>query len=406
MKKRIFTITVGLIIVLGIWMNAFSGERAIVKDMSFVGDPVKLSLSQAVEIMQTTGSRAETAKLNMAADEAVAKGYNESVQSMADFFKGLKDLKLAEQSGMAPAGSSFILSSESESMGMTEINEKIMKKRRDFAKGQIEANHEAELNEIETMTVSVYYGILLAEENLKVTKENLENQKAIYENTLKKFKQGTVAKIDTLIAETQVALADDQVRQAESSLNNAKMSFNMLLGHDLMQQVYLTDELLMLEEPKGSLTEFIESALDKRNEIKGAALAYEIQEILLKNLEFRYPKNSSTYLKQEAAALQAKKAYEDVPIQVEYDIRSRYMDVLDKKRGIDVALANMNNAKEGARLSLISYDAGINTLTDVEEAQIASFQAHLGVAAATTDYNLAVHDFYHAIGVGTMRLPL
>lgn len=393
MKKRVMPIILSAVIILSAGAIAFGDERAIVPDMNFIGEPVKLSLDQAVQIMQTSGNRAETAALNKAADEAIARGYKESVQSIAEYIEKVK--------GYGIAGASM-----AEASGATELNEKIMKMRRDFAKDQLEANNKAELNEIEATTIKVYYGILLAEENLKVAKDNLANQKAIYQNVMKKYKLGTVAKIDTLTAETSVLKAEDQLATAETAVKKAKMSMNLLLGYDLMQELTITDKLQMVEEPEGNLTGFIESALKNRNEIKGARLAVDIQEMMLTNLKYRYPTNSSTYLKQEAATLQAKKALEDAPIQIEMDIRSRYMDVADKKRAVKVAEANLNNAKEGYRIATISYNAGVNTLTDVQEAQINSFRAALGVASAINDYDLAVYEFSHATDVGTTRLPL
>ncbi len=400
MRKRIAAaLTAGLILVTA-GAVVFSTETAIVPDMNFVGSPIELTLEKAVEIMQTEGSRAEAAALNKAADEAIAKGYKESAQSMADYFRSLD--QLSEMNIKLPISTAY----EAEAAGMTELNEKIIKMRRDFAKDQLEANYEAELNEIEAATVQIYYGVLLADENLKVAKDNLSNQKAIYDNTMKKYKLGSVAKVDTLTAETQVIIAEDQVATAETAVKNAKMNLNLLLGYDLMQAVKLTDGLKMIEKPEGNLTGFIEKALKTRNEIKGVTLAAEIQGMLLTSLKYRYPTNSSTYLKQESAALQAEKSAKDAPLYIEMDIRSRYMDITDKKRAITVAQANLNNAKEGYRLANISYNAGMNTLTDVQQAQIASFQAALGLAASINEYDLAVYGFEHATGAGTTRLPL
>lgn len=393
MKRKILQSILLIAVILVASLATFGIERAIVPDMNFVGEAIKLSLGDAVKIMQTTGSRAETATLNKAADEAVAKGHKESVQSISELLNKLSGLSLIETSMM---GGDVV----------SDVDEKIMKMRRDFAKVQVDANYQAELNEIEATTVQMYYGILLAEENLKISKDNLSNQKSIYNNTLKKYRLGTVAKIDTLMAETQVTIAEDQVALAETDLKKAKMGLNLLLGNDLMQEIKLTDKLKIVDIPEGSLTDLIESALDNRNEIKGTRLSADIQEILLTSLNYRYPKNSSTYLTQEAATLQARKATEDAPIQIEMDIRGRYMDILDKQRGVDVAESSLENAKEGYRLAVISYDAGINTLTDVTEAQINSFKAALGVAAAITDYDLSVYEFNHAVGVGTLRLPL
>lgn len=399
MRKRILPVLLVALVVLGSVVMAVGTERNIVPDMNFTGDAIHLSLDEAIEIMQTKGSRAEAAALNKASDEAIAKGHKESAETISEYLRNLEQAIAYDKVTISEIAAA-------EAGGATKTNEKIMKLRRDFAKEQVEANYQAELNEIEAMTIQVYYGVLQAEENLRVAKENLTNQKTIYDNTIKKYQQGTVAKVDTLTAETQVLQAEQQVALAETALKNAKMNFNLLLGYDLMQEVVLTDKLVMVDEPEGTLVEFIESALDNRNEIKGAALGAQVQEILFTGLEYRYPKTSSTYLKQEVATLQARKAAADVPVQIEMDIRVRYMDLADKKRAVEVAEAYLANAKEGCRLALISYDVGMNTLTDVHEAQIASYQAALGLAKAITDYDLAVYEFKHAIGVGTTRIPL
>jgi len=399
MKKRILPLLLVALVVLSSVVMAVGTERNIVPDMNFTGDAIHLSLDEAIEIMQTKGSRAEAAALNKASDEAIAKGHKESAETISEYLRNLEQAIAYDKVTISEIAAA-------EAGGATKTNEKIMKLRRDFAKEQVQANYQAELNEIEAMTIQVYYGVLQAEENLRVAKENLTNQKTIYDNTIKKYQQGTVAKVDTLTAETQVLQAEQQVALAETALKNAKMNFNLLLGYDLMQEVVLTDKLVMVDEPEGTLVEFIESALDNRNEIKGAALGAQVQEILFTGLEYRYPKTSSTYLKQEVATLQARKAAADVPVQIEMDIRVRYMDLADKKRAVEVAEAYLANAKEGCRLALISYDVGMNTLTDVHEAQIASYQAALGLAKAITDYDLAVYEFKHAIGVGTTRIPL
>ena len=383
MKKRILPLLLVALVVLSSVVMAVGTERNIVPDMNFTGDAIHLSLDEAIEIMQTKGSRAEAAALNKASDEAIAKGHKESAETISEYLRNLEQAIAYDKVTISEIAAA-------EAGGAKKTNEKIMKLRRDFAKEQVEANYQAELNEIEAMTIQVYYGVLQAEENLRVAKENLTNQKTIYDNTIKKYQQGTVAKVDTLTAETQVLQAEQQVDLAETALKNAKMNFNLLLGYDLMQEVVLTDKLVMVDEPEGTLVEFIESALDNRNEIKGAALGAQVQEILFTGLEYRYPKTSSTYLKQEVATLQARKAAADVPVQIEMDIRVRYMDLADKKRAVEVAEAYLANAKEGCRLALISYDVGMNTLTDVHEAQIASYQAALGLAKAITDYDLAV----------------
>ena len=77
------------------------------------------------------------------------------------------------------------------------------------------------------------------------------------------------------------------------------------------------------------------------------------------------------------------------------------MDMQDKKRAVEAAKVALANAEEGFRLASITYDAGMNTITDVQDAQIRCYQAGQAVAKAITDYDLAIYAFKHAIGVGT-----
>lgn len=51
MKKRVLPIILSAVIIFSMGTIVFGDERAIVPDMNFVGEPVKLSLDQAVEIM-------------------------------------------------------------------------------------------------------------------------------------------------------------------------------------------------------------------------------------------------------------------------------------------------------------------------------------------------------------------
>ncbi len=394
MRKRIISLILIAVLLLGVCAVAYGIERYIVPDMTFGGDTIELSLEEAIEIMKTEGSRAETAELNKLSDDAIAKGYAESAKSISDLLEKLSYIGGIEASSYA------------EQLGATDVNERIVKLRRDFAREQLDANHQAELNQIEAITIESYYGVLQAEENLRVAKENLANQQAIYKNTMKKYEKGTVAKFDTLFAETELKNAENNVAYAETILKTAKMNFNMLLGFDLMQDVKLTDDLVALDLPEGTLTEFIEAALDNRNEIKATLFARDIQEILLNNLKYRYPTNSSTYLKQQVAFETSKKTANDAPLQIEMEIRIKYMDLQDKKRAVEAAKVALANAEEGFRLASITYDAGMNTITDVQDAQIRCYQAGQAVAKAITDYDLAIYAFKHAIGVGTTRIPL
>jgi outer membrane protein TolC len=349
--------------------------------------------------MQTTGTRAETAELNKKSDQAIAAGYSENVSSINETLNKLNYLSM-----MNPAAG-MTASIEAQEAGATEINKKVSKLRRDFAKDQIEPNYKAEMNQIEYDTLKVYYGVLLAGDNLKTEQDNLKTQEDILKNTTAQYQVGMLAKKDVLSAQSAVTSAKSGVRAAETKLEYAKMSFNFLLGYTATQEVVFTDSLSVATSPAIDLETAVKSSVANRNEIKGANFAVKVYQILLDDVK-AYPHNSSTYLKRQIALLTAQKQVKDAPVQIEIDIRNKAAELEDKKAAMDAAKAVQTYAKEGYRLISISYDAGMCTLAELQQAQVNVYKAGLAVSAATSDYDLAVYAFRYAQDVGVQRLPL
>lgn len=354
--------------------------------------PIRLSLADAVKQMQTQGLRAETANINRQSDEAIASGYSETASDIRDMLENL--------------GTDIASSTMAEASGVTALNQKLVKMRRDFAKENIQKNYQAEMNAIEKDTVQLYYGVLQAQDNVKAAQDNLNVQTTMLDNVQKKFKAGVAARKDVLSAQTSVTSAKSALKDAQVALSTAKMSLNMLLGYSLTQEVVLTDTLKMVEAPDVTLDAAIKDAVANRLDIKLAALGMEIQKIMLDNLKYTIATNSSAYKKQEVAYLQTKQGYETAPIQVEMDIRNQYAALEQKKLAVESAQATADFAKEGHRLTQISYDAGVATLAEVQEAQLQAFRANQAVSAAISDYDLAVYEFKYAQGVGTSRITL
>jgi hypothetical protein len=360
---------------------------------------VKLSLKDAVKIMQTTGTRAETTELNKKSDQAIAAGYSETVHTINETLNNLKLIDLYYPS------LSVSSSLEAQEAGATMANKEVSKLRRDFAEEQIEPNYKAEMNQIEYDTIKVYYGVLLAKDNLKTEQDNLKTQEDILKNTKLQYQVGMLAKKDVLSAESAVTTAKSGVRAAETKLEYAKMSFDFLLGYPAVQEVVFTDTLNVVSAAAVTLDASIQSAVENRNEIKGANFAVKVYEILLDDVK-AYPKSSSTYMKRQIALLSAEKAAKDAPVQIEIDIRSKAAELEDKKAALEAANALQTYAQEGYRLIRLSYDAGMSTLTELQQAQGNVYKAGLAVSSAISDYDLAVYAFRYAQDVGVQRLPL
>lgn len=424
MKKEICMIIAGLLIVSNTAVYAASSESAGgTAEQSASNSPpvsesqaatekktsemavIKLSIKDAVKIMQTTGTRAETAELHKKSDQASARGYGETVNNISKVLKGLDLLDKYSSLGYVSASDLFEKSFEAQNAGATLTNKKVFILRRDFVSSQIENNYRAEMNQIEYDTLKAYYGVLLARENLKTEQNNLKAQEDILKSTKAQYQAGMLAKKDLLSAQSALTAAQSSVREAETKLEYAKMSFNYLLGYPVMQEVELTDDLNVVTAPAIDLDKSIQNALNKRNEIKGANFAVEVYKLLLEGL-MGYPRTSSAYMEAQVALMSAEKQARDIPVQIEIELRNKAAALEDKMAALEAAKAVKAYAEEGYRLLKISYDAGMTTLAELQQAQSNVYKAGLGVSAAIADYDLAVYEFGYAQDVGTYRLSL
>ena len=387
------------------------------------GEAIELSLGEAVKIMKEEGYLAEMAELNKKSDEAIAKGYSDNVKSLKKGLETLKDLE-SKESMISNALKAEGITDEQkaeleknladiaeaidtiEKSGVSKANLDMAKLQKEFASENVDANYEAEMNSIEYQTVSLYYGILQAEENLRVCEESLELQKKLLKNVELKYYVGAATSIEVKAQQVAVTSAEEDVKSAKSSAEKAKMNFNMLLGYEVTDNVVLTDELA----PRGwqdiNLDAAVDSALKNRLSIVQLRYACEIQELSLKAIASSSSVSSGTYQKQKEALKITELALENMPKSIEIEIRSAYIDLKNKYDTVVESRETVDMAEESLRVAELMYQAGMNTAADVQKAQVSVKQANQLLMASISDYNLALYDFEYASGVGKERIEL
>lgn len=370
---------------------------------------ITLSLKEAVALMKTVGSRAETAELNKKSDLAVSNGYSEKASTIKKTLEDLDKLDSVSDATLTYLGYTrskvMELSYEAQVAGATQSNKKILNLRKSFAMENMENNYRADLNKIEQDTIKLYYTVLLAEDNYKIAKDNFTVQEKNLKTINAKKSVGLLSKKDVLQSQSAVLDAEKEVRAAKTKMDYAHMSFNYLLGFDILQEVSFTDKLTEVTEAGIGVNLAIGNAQKNRNEIRGANFAKDIYKILLEDVS-AYPKYSSTYLKAQINLLTAEKTAKDAWTQIEIDIRNRNAELQDKEAALKAAKALQSYAEEGARLIALTNEEGLSTVDELLNAQVNVYKAKLNVSKAIADYNMAFNELKDAQGVGTMRIPL
>ncbi|QOX65081.1 TolC family protein [Anoxybacterium hadale] len=357
----------------------------VVPDMNFTGTPVKLSLEDAYKKMLADSPGAKMADLNRQSADGVAKGYGESVQKINKARDALSNPSIPDD-----VKSGIVYDSVSKDMA---------KLSRDYATTQGSKNYESEINALKTDTFEKYYTLKEMETQKKIAADYLALSEKLLSNTQLKYKLGTVSKNDVLKAEISVNEAKDNLLASSDGLNALKMGFNQFMGYDLMQTVTLSDEIKEVPLSTTTLASAIKSALANRNEISGAKYLFELAKLNLEQYA-AYPRSSSKYIAAQMECLQYETGYKNAPLNVERDVRTKYMEMNQKYSAVQTGKKTVENAKESERLAQLQYDSGLSTLADVQGAQVEYYKAQLAYSKALLEYNLAVDAYNLSSGVG------
>lgn len=341
----------------------------------FTGEAIVLNLQDVINLMLTTGSAIELAEINKKSDYAISKGYAESLTTLN------------------------LLASAS-------IEAKVTKLTRDFARDNLESNYQAELNAIEKAAVELYYSTLTAQEYYKVAQEDLAAKKLTLSNVQKKYNLGAASRIDLMTAQNSVTEAESSLTDALTGYNSARMNFNIQMGYPLMQAVVFSEVLKVCNVPDVNLNQSMASALEMRNEIKGAEFAFDVQEALYTNSKYTTNTTSSTYKKGEVSYLMAKRQADQIRPLMQMDVIIKYMGLIQKKMAATAAESTVALAKEAYRIAQLTYSAGMSTFADLQDSEVRYNQAKLARISAITDLATAVYDFEYATSEGTTRVAL
>ncbi len=397
MKKRMFLSMVVAIAMMVVTPLAVFAETAAA--------PINVSLADAKEMMMK-GVQGQTLAIGKLGDQAALSSAAEGLSSMKtaenkinQMYQRATQLSLSGLPGSVVSAAALVGYADELSTQVSSSSKTDIQRLRNYAKTIIEPNDKARHNALDLQSMEMYYNVKAAEEGLATVKESYDLAQTIYNQTQKKYRLGTVSKVDLLNAELDLAEAKDKLTSTENGVKSARMGFNILFGYDLMQQVNLTDNIEVPTLPSITVEDAVKSALENRNEIREANYVIEAAEKEF-SLLTAYPTNSSKYLQGKIKYLGAKAACEMAPVTVEQDIRTQYDNMHQQYDALQTSAKNVANAKETLRLTQLQYNSGLVTYNTVQQVRMLYESALLGESSAKLNYALAVEKFNMSIDVG------
>lgn len=396
---------------------AIASDSAITYSLNFTGAEKQFSLKQAKELMLTSGSGIETAKINLAGNQAKTENYYETISNihrLEDAYTGLSQalsqMAVADAAGVLTVKQQVGYMSAKQTYDKLSTPSKTQKEMArlaaDFAQEQSQRNYDAAINTIQSETIRTYFQTLQAKDALRIYKDNVSVQEIILKNTKIQKEVGTLAKQDVLSAEVALEQAKLDYANMEKTYSLARMALNKYFGFDLMQNVTLTDNLSTVSPSTVSLDSAIKNAKTKRNEIVAASFLEKLKTLNLKEVGNNYSAGSANYLQAKAELMSAQKTSKDAPLLIEMDVKNKYMTMINAEKAVAVGKSNVDKAKETYRLAQLTYNAGMLKLTDMQMAQLGSFKAELEYSKSLLTYQLAMIDYEQSMTVGTYNVTL
>ena len=276
-----------------------------------------------------------------------------------------------------------------------------------------------------------YYGLLLASRLVVVNAQALDRADLNLRSAKGFFEVGTRPRFDVTRAEVDVANARVSLIRAQNAVSLSRIALNTGMGIAINAPTRIVDTLAY-EPFMVDRDSLVAEALRRRAEYRQAKYQVDAAEATLRqNFRNFFPDviASGTYgsaradmneiysygvqlswsifdggnkvarYKEAKALLDSSKAnVRDTELTIWQQVEQAYVNLISAEEQIGAAQKAVESAQENFRLSQGRFDAGVGTIIELTDAQLALTQAQSTQAQALTDYRLAIAQLERNLG--------
>jgi len=291
--------------------------------------------------------------------------------------------------------------------------------------------------EIRYAITDVFYGLLVLEKMVHVSKKSLSELEKHKEAVVKRYRAGLVPQYEVLRSGSQTANMKQQLIKMENAQNLSKEGFKLLLGMDLDLEFTIKGALETREETY-DIDELTNEAMNNRIELRNMKNFERIAEIardiarkiilpaivagatyerkkpfsfggddwgsnLTFNVGFQFNIFSGfkTRYQYEQALLilrEAELANENLTKAIQVEVKQAFLNLGAAKEGITAAGENVDLAEKAFSIIEKRYSNGLVSNLEYLDTQLSQIQAETGYLSALKNYYSARAALYKAIG--------
>jgi outer membrane protein TolC len=370
----------------------------------------------------------------------VGAGINENVDQVNFTALGLAAIKIP---GIPAVAGPFSYSTASASLSQTLFSYESIQRFR----AARTAEHAAQLSYKDTLDVitlsvgNAYLEVIEAHSRIEAEEAQVQNAKALYDQAVDEFQAGTNPRIDVTRTAVQLHTEEYNLSVARNNFEVAKLTLGRAIGLPLGQVFDIADQLPYADINPPTVEEALKMACNSRTDFRSALNSAKSAEQALSAAKGeRYPvvavngdygDQGATFsqshgvfsfqaginvpiftggrikgdITQAEATLRQRKAEaENIRGQIDYDVRTAFLNLNAAKEQVDVAHQNVDLANDNVARSRERFAAGVTDSVEVVQSEQSLASANDQYITSLYSHNLAKLALARALGVARTNL--
>jgi outer membrane protein TolC len=365
----------------------------------------------------------------------VSAGINENVDQVNLTALGLGAVKIP---GIPKVVGPFSYSTASASLSQTLFSYESIQRFR-AARTSEQATQLSYRDTLDVITLTVgnaYLQVIEAGSRIEAEEAQVQNAKALYDQAVDELQAGTRPRIDVIRTEVQFHAEQYNLSVARNNFAVAKLTLGRAIGLPLGQTFELADQLPYADINPPTVEDALTMAYNSRSDLRAALDSAESAEQTLSAAKGeRYPVvavsgdygdqgptfsqshgvfgfqagiNVPVYtggrvkgdITQAEAALHQRKAEaENIRGQIDYDVRTAFLNLNAAKEEVDVAHQNVGLANDNVARSKDRFAAGVTDSVEVVQSEQSLASANDQYITSLYSHNLAKLALARALGI-------
>jgi outer membrane protein TolC len=365
----------------------------------------------------------------------VRAGVNENVDQVNFTALGLAAIKIP---GIPAVAGPFSYSTASASLSQTLFSYESIQRFR-AARTAEQAAQLSYKDTLDVITLSVgnaYLEVIEAHSRIEAEEAQVQNAKALYDQAVDEFQAGTSPQIDVTRTAVQFHTEEYNLSVARNNFEVAKLTLGRAIGLSLGQVFDIADQLPYADINPPTVEEALKMAYNSRTDFRSALNSAKSAEQALSAAKGeRYPvvavngdygdqgatfgqshgvfsfqaginvpiftggRIKSDITQAEATQRQRKAEAENIRGQIDYDVRTAFLNLNAAKEQVDVAHQSVDLANDNVARSKERFAAGVTDSVEVVQSEQSLASANDQYITSLYSHNLAKLELARALGV-------